>query len=168
MTSNIVIIISTSIISIIIYLLLKLISNKFENIGTYSLVLLTVFLVVCLIVFPHNTINASLNGLITWSSIVLPSLLPFFIGSEILIGLGVVNFIGVLLSPIMYPLFRVSGKGSFPFAMSIASGYPVGVTLVSKLRIQNAINRIEAQRLVSFCSTSGPLFIIGAVALFIL
>ncbi len=81
-----------------------------------------------------------------------------------LIGLGVVNFIGVLLNPIMYPLFGVSGEGSFSFAMSIASGYPVGVTLVSKLRQQNLISRIEAQRLVSFCSTSGPLFMIGAVS----
>lgn len=152
------------IVLLAIYLFRKKIINRFKDVKTYFLVFLIIFLVSCLIIFPSNTINAALNGLKTWSNIVLPSLMPFFIGAEILIGLGVVNFIGVLLNPIMQPLFGVSGEGSFSFAMSIASGYPIGVSLVSKLRKQNLISRVEAQRLVSFCSTSGPLFMIGAVS----
>lgn len=164
MTNSIFYLIILIIVLLSIYFIYKNMRHKFKNIKTYSLVLIVIFLVSCLIIFPYNTINAALNGLKTWSNIVLPSLLPFFIGAEILIGLGVVNFIGVLLNPIMKPLFGVSGEGSFSFAMSIASGYPVGVSLVSKLRRQNLIDRIEAQRLVSFCSTSGPLFMIGAVS----
>lgn len=154
-------------ISIIIYLISKLIKkmvNKFKNLNTYFLIMLVLLLVSCLIIYPSNTVNAALNGFKTWSNIILPSLMPFFIGADILIGLGVVNFFGILLEPIMYPLFNVSGKGAFPFVMSISSGYPVGVTLVSKLRRNKSIDKIEAQRLISFCSTSGPLFIIGAVS----
>jgi len=155
----------SAIIFIIIYFIYEKVIKKYENSRTYLLVVLVLFLVSCLIIYPNKTINAALNGMITWAKVVLPSLLPFLIGAEILIGLGVVNFIGVLLKPIMYPLFGTSGEGSFVFAMSITSGYPVGVSLVSKLRRENLVNKIEAQRLVSFCSTSGPLFMLGAVSI---
>ncbi|SDZ01948.1 sporulation integral membrane protein YlbJ [Proteiniborus ethanoligenes] len=165
MSNYIILFFSICILIFFISIINKKIVNRFKNIKTYLLVILVLFLVSCLIIYPNNTINAALNGFRTWSNIILPSLMPFFIGAEVLIGLGVVNFFGVLLEPIMYPLFGVSGKGSFPFVMSISSGYPVGVTLVSKLRNENIIDKIEAQRLVSFCSTSGPLFMIGAVSI---
>ncbi|KPU28257.1 hypothetical protein TR13x_02675 [Caloranaerobacter sp. TR13] len=122
------------------------------------------FIIISLVIFPKNTINAAVDGLNTWFYIVLPSLLPFFISAEALIGLGVVNFIGTLLSPIMKPIFNLPGEAAFPFVMSITSGYPVGVKLTTKLRTQGVLTRIEAQRLISFASTSGPLFMIGAVA----
>jgi sporulation integral membrane protein YlbJ len=48
--------------------------------------------------------------------------------------------------------------------MSISSGYPVGARITSKLRQEGLCTSIEGQRLLSLCSTSGPLFIIGAVA----
>jgi len=136
----------------------------FKNLKTYLISFLVLSIVLTLIIYPQNAVKAAQNGLSVWLTIVFPSLLPFLIGSEILIGIGVVNFLGVLLQPIMTPLFGVTGEGAFPFAMSITSGYPVGVNLVSRMRQKNDINRIEAQRLVSFCSTSGPLFIVGAVS----
>ncbi|SCY85111.1 sporulation integral membrane protein YlbJ [Alkaliphilus peptidifermentans] len=132
-------------------------------ITNYLIVLIIFLLVIAIIIYPDESVNAAYIGLMTWFSIVLPALLPFFIGSELLIGLGVVKFIGILLEPIMRPLFNVPGEGSFAFAMSITSGYPVGAKIVTKLRSDNVLTPYEAQRLVSFCSTSGPLFIMGAV-----
>lgn len=159
-----------TILSLITFLILYKNINRIKrkgfllNLKIYLTSFLTLAIVLSLVIFPQSAVNAAKNGLSVWLTIVLPSLLPFLIGSEILIGIGIVKFIGVLLQPIMTPLFGVSGEGAFPFAMSITSGYPIGVTLVSKLRQQRTINKIEAQRLVSFCSTSGPLFIIGAVS----
>ena len=129
---------------------------------TFSIMLL--ILILLMVLFPSQTFNASRNGLTIWFYNVLPSLLPFFIGTEILFGLGIVHFIGVLLEPIMYPLFRVPGIGSFAYAMSITSGYPMGTKIVSDLRNQNLCSIEEGQRLLALCSTSGPLFVIGAVA----
>lgn len=122
------------------------------------------FILILMIVFSNESYNAAKNGLNIWFNTVLPSLLPFFIGTELLIGLGVVNFIGVLLEPIMYPLFKVPGTGSFAYAMSITSGYPIGTKITSELRNKNMCSKEEGQRLLAFCSTSGPLFMIGAVA----
>lgn len=119
---------------------------------------------VLMVIYPNESYHAAKNGLNIWFNNVLPSLLPFFIGAELLIGLGMVNFISVLLEPIMYPLFKVPGSGSFVYAMSITSGYPMGTKMTTDLRNKKMCSQKEGQRLVAFCSTSGPLFIIGAVA----
>lgn len=135
-----------------------------RNILYYILICVIVLLVFCIIIFPDESVKAAYNGLNIWFTVVLPALLPFFIGAELLVGLGIVRFIGTFLEPIMRPFFNVPGEGSFAFAMSITSGYPVGVKIASNLRREGIISKVEAQRLVSFCSTSGPLFLIGAVS----
>lgn len=117
-----------------------------------------------LISFPQESVNASIRGLDMWWKIVFPSLLPFFIVSEMLIGFGVVKFVGVLLEPLMRPLFRVPGVGGFVWAMGMASGYPAGAKLTARLRQENQLSKVEAERLVSFTNCSNPLFIFGAVS----
>ena len=47
--------------------------------------------------------------------------------------------------------------------MAILSGYPVGSKMIADLYIQGKISKDEAYRMSAFCSTSGPMFIIGAV-----
>jgi sporulation integral membrane protein YlbJ len=117
-----------------------------------------------LITFPQDSFQASIRGLNMWWKIVFPSLLPFFIVSEMLIGFGVVRFIGVLLEPLMRPLFKVPGVGGFVMAMGMASGFPAGAKLTARLRQEGQISRIEAERLVSFTNSSNPIFIFGAVS----
>ncbi|MBM7659480.1 sporulation integral membrane protein YlbJ [Bacillus mesophilus] len=119
---------------------------------------------ISLITFPKASFDASLDGLDMWWSIVFPSLLPFFIVSEMLIGFGVVSFLGVILEPIMRPLFRVPGVGGFVWAMGMASGFPAGAKFTARLRQEKQLTAIEAERLVSFTNSSNPLFIFGAVA----
>lgn len=117
-----------------------------------------------LIFFPREAVEGSKQGLDMWWQIVFPSLLPFFIISEILIGFGVVKFIGVLLEPLMRPLFRVPGAGGFVWAMGMASGFPAGAKLTARLRQEGNLTRTEAERLITFTNCSNPLFIFGAVA----
>lgn len=117
-----------------------------------------------LISFPQESVSASIRGLDMWWKIVFPSLLPFFIVSEMLIGFGVVKFVGVLLEPLMRPLFRVPGVGGFVWAMGMASGFPAGAKLTARLRQEKQLTRVEAERLVSFTNCSNPLFIFGAVS----
>ncbi|CAG9619828.1 sporulation integral membrane protein YlbJ [Sutcliffiella rhizosphaerae] len=121
-------------------------------------------LTLSLILNPKASFEASVRGLNMWWEIVFPSLLPFMIISELLIGFGVVAFIGVWLEPFMRPLFRVPGVGGFVWAMGMASGYPSGAKLTVRLRQEGQISRIEGERLVSFTNSSNPLFIFGAIA----
>ncbi|HHY74506.1 MAG TPA: sporulation integral membrane protein YlbJ [Bacillus bacterium] len=117
-----------------------------------------------LIFFPKESLEASKRGLEMWWGVVFPSLLPFFIVSELLIGYGVVKFIGILLEPLMRPLFKVPGIGGVVWAMGMASGFPAGAKLTARLRQENQLTAIEAERLVSFTNSSNPLFIFGAVS----
>lgn len=121
-------------------------------------------LVAAIIIYPNEAFASAKDGLVLWFNVVLPSLLPFFICIDIMIGLGIVSFFGAAFRPLFRPVFKVPGEGSFNFFMSIASGYPVGSRITTQLRQEKLCTRIEGQRLLSLCSTSGPLFIIGAVA----
>lgn len=125
---------------------------------------LTVIFVVCMVISPKNTFEASITGLKAWWNIVFPALLPFFIGSELLMSFGVVQFMGVLLEPIMRPLFNLPGSASFVMAMGFTSGYPISSILTAKLRNEGLCTRYEGERLMSFTNNASPLFMLGAVA----
>jgi len=136
-----------------------------SRLKTVVLALSVTLMAISLIAFPRESVDASIRGLDMWWEIVFPSLLPFFIVSEMLIGFGVVKFIGVLLEPLMRPLFRVPGVGGFVWAMGMASGYPSGAKLTARLRQEGQLTKVEAERLVSFTNCSNPLFIFGAVSI---
>lgn len=119
---------------------------------------------VSMILLPDKSFEASVRGLNMWWEIVFPSLFPFFVLSELLIGFGVVKCVGILLEPFMRPLFRVPGVGGFAWAMGMASGFPAGAKITARLRQEGHLTRTEAERLVSFTNCSSPLFIFGAVS----
>lgn len=126
--------------------------------------LIAVVFTIALIVYSEAGFSAAVEGLDTWWRIVFPALLPFFIIAEMLMGLGVVHFLGVLLEPLMKPLFKVPGVGAFALAMGLASGYPIGAKITAQLRAEELCTQAEGERLVSFTNTADPLFMIGAVA----
>ncbi|HSQ87754.1 sporulation integral membrane protein YlbJ [Romboutsia sp.] len=127
-------------------------------------VFIVLFLILGIIIFPNESIASAKEGLNIWTNVLIPSLLPFIIGANLIVDLKIVDLIGFIINPVTRFIFNVSGKGALVFVISTISGYPVGAKLASELRSNDQISKSEAQRLVSFCSTSGPLFIIGAVA----
>ena len=129
-----------------------------------TLPLLGVLFILALIFFSETSVNAALKGIRLWLDIVFPSLFPFFVASEVLNSTGFVGATGVLLEPVMRPLFKVPGCGSFALAMGITSGYPVGARITCSLLENGDISKPEAERLLAFTNNSGPLFIVGAVA----
>ncbi len=140
-------------------------NKPLHSISKIAFLTIILVMLVGIISNPDLSLNSAAQGLSTWFNILLPSLLPFLIISEILIGLGFVDFIGKLLGPIMTPLFNISGEGAFPLSMSIISGYPIGAKLTSRLREKKMITKKEGDRLICFCSTSGPSFMLGAVVI---
>ncbi len=135
-----------------------------QIVKTLILSAFTIFLTFSLIIFPDQALEASIRGLNMWLEIVFPSLLPFFITAELLIGFGVVKFIGVIFRPIMRPLFNVPGAGGFAWIMGMVSGYPSGAKFSVRLREENQLTQLEAERLISFTNASSPLFIFGAIS----
>lgn len=107
--------------------------------------------------------KAAQSGLTLFANSVLPSLLPFFIATELLCHTNIIHYLGRCLNGIMRPLFNVPGEGSFAFLMGIISGYPTGAKIVSNLKEKKICNTEECERLIAFTNNSGPLFIVGTV-----
>lgn len=116
-----------------------------------------------LVLFSSDNLLAAKNGMLLWATSVVPSLLPFFIATEILSYTNIVSFFGRFLNKFMRPLFNVPGEGSFALIMGIISGYPVGAKIVSNLKSQGICTDVECERLLAFTNNSGPLFVIGTV-----
>jgi sporulation integral membrane protein YlbJ len=133
--------------------------------SAYGIGLLAVSLLALIIFFPSEAFNASLKGVSIWWDVLFPALFPFFVISELMLGVGIVHFFGTILDPLMRPVFRIPGIGGFVMAMGFAAGYPVGARLTSQLWEQQLVNREEGERLVAFTTSSDPIFLIGAVAI---
>ncbi|ULL18425.1 sporulation integral membrane protein YlbJ [Paenibacillus sp. H1-7] len=130
----------------------------------YLIALLILGLMSLMLVFPAEVFRASIRGVGIWWDVLFPALFPFFVISELMLGVGIVHFFGTLLDPMMRPVFRIPGIGGFVVAMGFASGYPVGAKLTAQLWDQKLVNREEGERLVSFTTSSDPIFLIGAVS----
>lgn len=135
-----------------------------SHLQTYLLAFCSVFITIAMVEYPKEAFESAIVGLNLWWNVVFPALLPFFILSEILMGVGVVHFIGVLLEPLMRPVFNVPGVGAFALSMGLASGYPMDAVITCKFRKNNLCSAVEAERLLSFTNTADPLFMFGAVA----
>lgn len=127
----------------------------------FCICLFTVFL----LIFSNANLSSAKTGLALWANSVVPSLLPFFIATELLGYTNVISILGKLLNRFMRPIFNVPGEGAFPFIMGIISGYPMGAKIVSNLKSKGICTNEEAERLLAFTNNSGPLFIIGTVGI---
>lgn len=121
-------------------------------------------LTVCIISFPKQAFEASLQGLSTWWNIVFPALLPFLILSEIWIGFGMMHFLGVLLEPFLRVFFRLPGISGWAISMGAAAGFTAGAQTTARLREQNWITRQDGNRLLAISYLCSPVFIISVVA----
>lgn len=121
------------------------------------------FMTILFVINPQNSVSYAKNGLLMCGEIIVPSLFPFFVCSGLLIYSGFCEVLAKLMQPVMKPLFNVNGSGAAAFVLGIISGYPLGALTVCRLYESNYLSESEAERMLAFCSNSGPLFIMGTV-----
>lgn len=118
---------------------------------------------IVMVVFPAIALNSAQKGVSLWASSVLPALLPFFICANFMTALGLPVIIGRFFEEPFRKIFGAPGSSAFVFSISITSGYPMGAKLIGDMGRLNEITKDDAKRMLTFCSTSGPLFMLGAV-----
>ena len=118
-----------------------------------------------MVLFPSLYINVTLNGISAWAFNVLPSVLPFIFFTKVLTSLGIVEKFSNLFKKSCNKLFKTPPVSSYVFITSMISGYPVGAKMTADLYLSSKITKSDAFKMTSFCSTSGPMFIIGAVGI---
>jgi len=94
---------------------------------------------------------------------VIPSLFPFLTVSSLLIVLGFGGWISPLLARWMTPLFHLPGSAGSAVLLGLVGGYPIGAKTAAELYQTRSLTRDEAQRLLTFCNNSNPVFLISVL-----
>lgn len=127
-------------------------------------IVLGVAIIVMLLVFPAPCIAAAKDGLSLSLSVVFPSLFPFMVASRYIIATGGAERLAPHFRPVMKGLFRLPPASGIAFVLGVISGYPVGASAVADLVKNGQISKEQGEHMLAFCNNSGPLFIIGSVA----
>lgn len=127
--------------------------------------LLFLIVIVLIAINPAKYSAVAFKGLEVWAKVLVPSLLPFFVLTKLLSATGAIDGVCTLFAPITTKFYKCPQKSSYVFFMSIITGYPVGSKLVADLYNSNQISKTDAIKMTSFCSTSGPMFILGTVGI---
>lgn len=137
--------------------------NKQKSPRTYVLAVLLLGFFSLLLIDPENTLESGKKAVDLCLNIIVPSLLPFFVISRLIMKTGAIHTISRIFSPVIRPLFNLPGAAAFPLIAGWFSGYPAGAKYTTDLLNDGLLKPSEAQRLLAFCNNSGPLFIVGAV-----
>ena len=127
---------------------------------------LTFFIMVALcllLVLGKGYVYAVNNGLLLFTTCVLPSLFPYLFITAILSKLSITTSLSFKLSPFTKRVFRVNGACAFAYILGLISGYPIGAKIVSELHEKGYISQTEATRCSAFSSTPSPMFLISGV-----
>ena len=83
-----------------------------KNIITYIISIIIIIFNILVILYPSEIITSAKNGLLLWFNNVIPSLLPFIIGTNLLTLTGCTKLIGLIIEPLTQKLFKISGSGA--------------------------------------------------------
>lgn len=104
-------------------------------------------------------------GLTLWYTSVLPSLLPFFILSGLLIRTGAFRFLNRIFAPVLTRIFPVSSDGSYAILMGYLCGFPMGAKVIAELVAHQHISREEGSYLMVFCNNVSPAFFVNYICI---
>lgn len=129
----------------------------------FSILLTTFFFF--MLFYPEETFRGASDGLLLWFQIILPTLLPFIIITNLLVSTNTLYYISRLVSPVISPIFQTSPAGTFVVIAGFLCGYPMGAKVTGDLLRDGKINQNEAMYLLSFCNNTSPVFIMNYVVL---
>lgn len=122
-----------------------------------------VLLFTIMLVSPKAVFTGASEGLLLWFQIILPTLFPFLLITNLLLATGNMHLIGAAFGTILTRLFRVSPNGSFAVVTGFLCGYPIGAKTAADLASSGYISKEEGRYLLSFCNNSSPVFILNYV-----
>ncbi len=135
-----------------------------KKLGYLTILIMFCFFLCFLLKERNTTLEVAQESLTLWRENLFPSLFPFLALGEILIFLGLPNYLATLFEKPFQMLFHLNGKASFLLLMSMLSGFPSGPKYTKLLFEQNEISKEEANHLLQLVHFSNPLFVLSTVA----
>lgn len=134
-----------------------------RNLSGIAFSVAVMFIMMLIIVNPAIFSASTISGMKLFFYSVLPGLFPFMFLTKLLTELGTAFKASQKLNGVSRKLFDTPGVSLYCFFMSILSGYPIGAKIIADLNQKNLISDDDAKKMSIFCTTSGPIFVIGAV-----
>lgn len=122
-----------------------------------------IFLLILLLAFPSQSVSGSRDGLLLWFNVVLPTLSPFIICTQMITALGGTEMMMRPFGPVLNRLFCLSLSGSFILLCGLLCGYPLGAKLCADFLRRGIISEKEAAYLLAVCNHPSPMFLLGYV-----
>jgi len=107
--------------------------------------------------------NIILESSNIWLYNLVPSMLPFYVISDLLINYGLIDILAFLFKKIINKLFNVSENASFVIFFSMFTGFPSSAKYLKNLLDLNYISIEDANKIIRFTHFSNPLFIINVI-----
>ena len=123
--------------------------------------LLALFFLILLLLSPGTALEGARKGLLLWAYTVLPTLLPFMIGTGVIAAMGAVGLVVKPFSPLLSGVFHFSQPAGFVFLTGLLCGYPMGAKMDRDLLERGQISWEEACYLLSICNHPSPMFLTG-------
>ena len=121
------------------------------------------FALLLLIALPEAAAGAAQDGLALCAKVVLPSLFPFFVCSQLFLQLGFAARLSRLLARPVSRLLRLPVQAGSAFVLGLFGGYPAGAQIACGLYEKKLLTRQEAERALAVCNQAGPSFIFGVL-----
>lgn len=137
--------------------------SKLSNFEDASFTILIFIIILLIISNPTKYTSGTISGLKLFFFSVLPGLFPFMLLTKLITEIGFVFNASQKLDSFSHKIFGTPGVSIYAFIMSIVSGYPIGAKIISDLYQKGQISENDAKKMSIFCTTSGPIFVIGTV-----
>lgn len=135
--------------------------KMFRTLKNVLILLLTAISVYFCIAFPDIISNAVKEAVDRCLYVIIPSMFVFMCITCFISDSGMHSFIGIPFRLIAAKIFRVTKEGFAVFILSMISGYPAGIKLISENLSKGKISPSQAMAMSCYCYASGPAFIMG-------
>lgn len=113
---------------------------------------------------PQTAAQGVSQGAAICLNTLVPSLFPFMVLSTYIAESGLASSLGRFVQTVTRLLFRQPGCTLPVVLLGLVGGYPAGAKAAARLYEKGEITREQAGRLLCFCVSAGPPFVLTAVA----
>ncbi len=125
--------------------------------------LLITYVFVFLLISPEIATYECKNAIEICLFNIIPVLFPFMVISELIITTGLADLISKASGALFSKVYKTSKISQISFLCGTLFGFPLGAKSAVSLYENGYIEKDEAERLICFCSNTGPGFVIGVV-----
>lgn len=123
--------------------------------------------IILIFIFLNKEIVSStiINSFYIWFNTLVPSMLPMFIISDILINYNFTKYIPNKIINFISKIFNISNNATLIVLLSLVSGFPLNAMNIITSYNNNLISKEEAEHLLLFNHFPNPLFVLNTVGI---